>query len=157
MKSIKEKQLLVKWAKAMGEPVDPALVEEVERYEKLQKEITESIKSNTIQDLIDAAQNTEIVIQTSENIIPVSNTQAEIIKIEYPKPPTLDELEALLQETHDELVQAEAAEVSAATIQTTASEEERRNAGQARILLIISRDVDSCPVVKWKYRKFCSI
>lgn len=126
MKSIKEKQLLVKWAKAMGEPVDPALVEEVERYEKLQKEITESIKSNTIQDLIDAAQNTEIVIQTSENIIPVSNTQAEIIKIEYPKPPTLDELEALLQETHDELVQAEAAEISTAAVQATASEEEQK-------------------------------
>ena len=39
MKSIKEKQLLVKWSKAMNEPIDIALVEEVERYEQIQRDI----------------------------------------------------------------------------------------------------------------------
>ena len=35
MKSLKEKQLYVKWAKAMNQPVDPSLLEEVEKFEKL--------------------------------------------------------------------------------------------------------------------------
>ena len=101
MKSIKEKRILVKWARAMNEPVDPALAEEVERYDQLQREVTESIKSNTIKDLLGAAQGVKL---SAESInIPAP---AQVIKIEYPKPPSLYELELLLQEVQDELVQA---------------------------------------------------
>ena len=75
MKSIKEKQLLVKWSKAMNEPIDPALIEEVERYELLQKEIMESVRKNSINDLVNA-------------VVP---TEPELEK-EYPKPPTLEEV-----------------------------------------------------------------
>lgn len=94
MKSIKEKQLLVKWSKAMNEPIDVALVEEVERYEQLQKEIIESVKKNTIKDLVQASAVTEEVVE----------------EINYPKPPTLDEVLEVLKEEKNELVQAQTAE-----------------------------------------------
>lgn len=94
MKSIKEKQLLVKWAKAMNEPIDSALVEEVERYEQLQKEIVESVRQNTIQDLAKA-----------------SVVKEDVKNIEYPKPPTLEEALEVLKEVTDELVQAQTPEV----------------------------------------------
>ena len=44
MKSIKEKQLLVKWSQAMNEPIDAAIVEEVERYERIKQDILISVK-----------------------------------------------------------------------------------------------------------------
>lgn len=47
MQSIKEKKLLVKFALQMGQPVDPAMVEEVRQYEELQKSIKESVKAAT--------------------------------------------------------------------------------------------------------------
>ena len=96
MKSIKEKQLLVKWARAMNEPVDPALAEEVDRYNQLQQEIKESIRSNTINDLFDASKVAVDIINK--------------VTIEYPKPPTLEELLSIVQEESNELVQAQAAE-----------------------------------------------
>lgn len=93
MKSIKEKQILVKWAKAMNEPIDPALVEEVERYTALQESVAASVKTNIFSDLADAAKNEP------------PKVQAQIIA--FPVPPSLDELEQLLRETTDELVQAQ--------------------------------------------------
>ena len=84
MKSIKEKRLLVKWAKAMNEPIDPAVVAEVEQYERIQKEIIESVRTNTIKDIVEASI--------------VAEKFVEEINIQYPKPPTLDEVMALLQE-----------------------------------------------------------
>ena len=77
MKSIKEKQLLVRWAKAMNEPIDTALVEEVERYERTFRDVIESVKQNSLSDLVEAAKQ----VPTSKS---VSNTT-------YPKPPTLEE------------------------------------------------------------------
>jgi hypothetical protein len=45
MQTIKEKKLLVKFAKSMGQPIDPALVEEVRQYDEMQKAIQESVKA----------------------------------------------------------------------------------------------------------------
>lgn len=89
IKSIKEKQLLVKWARAMNEPIDPALVEEVDRYEQLQQEIIESVRSNTIKDLAEASVVTKELVEKPS--------------IEYPKPPTLDEVLNLIEEVVEEV------------------------------------------------------
>lgn len=97
MKSIKEKQLLVKWSKAMNEPIDSALVVEVERYEQLQREITESVKQNSINDLVKAS---AVIVEEAPK------------EIDYPKPPTLEEVLSLIEEVKDELVQTQAVEVS---------------------------------------------
>ena len=90
MKSLKEKQLLVKWAKAMNEPIDAALVEEVERYEQLQEEIKQSVKTNSIKDLFVAAQTVPVKEETVKE------------EIEYPLPPTLEEVLDFFKEQIDE-------------------------------------------------------
>ena len=98
MKSIKEKQMLVKWARAMNEPIDESLVQEVERYEQIQKEIIESVKQNSISDLAEASKVAEDFVKK--------------INVEYPKPPTLDEVMEVLKEEQNELVQAQTTKVS---------------------------------------------
>lgn len=107
MKSIKEKQLLVKWSKAMNEPIDQALLEEVEKYEKIQNEIVESIRENSIRDLVEAAQVAEKLI--------------EKVQIEFPKPPTLEEVLDIIKEETNELVQSQT-EQAIETSQPTATE-----------------------------------
>lgn len=93
MKSLKEKQLYVKWAKAMNQPVDPALIEEVEKYERIQKQVVESVKENSIKDLLEASVVAEKLV--------------EKVQIDFPKPPTLEELLSVIKEEHDELVQSQ--------------------------------------------------
>ena len=100
MKNIKEKQLLVKWAKAMGEEVDVALLEEVERHEQFEKSIIESVRENLFTDLA-----------TASKVVP----KLKITKPEYPKPPSLEDLERLLEEVKDELVQTETIEETTLT------------------------------------------
>ena len=90
MKSIKEKQILVKWAKAMNEPIDPALVEEVERYNLLKQQVALSIKENIFSDLANASDSIKVTSSVT-----------------FPIPPSLEELETLLEETKEELVQVQ--------------------------------------------------
>ena len=92
MKSIKEKQLLVKWAKAMNEPVDPVLVAEVERYEQIQLDIINSVRTNSIKDIVEASM--------------VAEKFVEKINVDYPKPPTVEELLQILHDDQEEIVQA---------------------------------------------------
>jgi len=51
MQSIKEKKLLVKFAKSMGQPIDPAILEEVQKFDEMQNQVSESIRSNILEDL----------------------------------------------------------------------------------------------------------
>ena len=92
MKNFKEKKLLIKWAQAMGEPVDAGLLEEVQRYNQLQNEIQESVRKNSINDLAEASKVAEDFVNKV---------------ITYPKPPTLDEVLTVLREEVDDLVQAQ--------------------------------------------------
>jgi hypothetical protein len=101
MKSIKEKEMLVKWAKAMNEPIDPALVEEVEKYQALQKSILESVKQNLVEDLVKASKDLVVTI----NDVPS-------VPIEFPKLPSLDDLQKLLEEETNELVQSQTEQAS---------------------------------------------
>lgn len=78
---------MVKWAKAMNEPIDPILVEEVEQYDRIQKDIVASVRTNSIKDIVDASI--------------VAEKFVEKINIEYPKPPTLEEVLALLHEQEE--------------------------------------------------------
>jgi len=98
MKSIKEKQILVKWAKAMNEPIDPALVEEVERYNLLKQQVALSIKENIFSDLANASDSIKVTPSVT-----------------FPIPPSLEELETLLEETKEELVQAQPQEKAPVT------------------------------------------
>ena len=123
MKSIKEKQLIVKWSKAMNEPIDQDLLHEVEVFENLQKQIIESVKQNTIKDLVEASKSKETL----------NNTQQH-----YPKPPTLEEvLSVVKEESNDQLVHSQTEEKPATTTTTKTKKDD-----------LISRSVDQITKVQ---------
>ena len=78
MQSIKEKKLLLKFAMQMGQPVDPALVEEVRKYDELQQKIVESVKVSS-KEMFGETTKQEVVtlpepapIAQTEEVVPVS-------------------------------------------------------------------------------------
>lgn len=99
MKSIKEKQFLVNLAKALGQNADPTLVKEINAFNNIKKDAHESIKKNALKDLTEAFKNAKL-----------ENEVQQII--EYPLPPTLDEVLTILEEEKpaDELVQSQTEE-----------------------------------------------
>lgn len=88
MKSIKEKELLVNFARSMGQEVDADLIEEVEVYNIIKNDVHKSIKENIFKDLSEAFKKSDIKKEVKE-----------IPKIDYPMPPSLDELMGILNET----------------------------------------------------------
>ena len=75
MKSIKEKQLLVKWAKSLNEQVDALILKEVEEYERLQKEVAESLKQKPFIETI-PVKTEEVVIKEEK----LEEIKEEVIK-----------------------------------------------------------------------------
>lgn len=78
MQSIKEKKLLLKFAMQMGQPVDPALVGEVRKYDELQQKIVESVKVSS-KEMFGETTKQEVVtlpepapIAQTEEVVPVS-------------------------------------------------------------------------------------
>lgn len=70
MQSIKEKKLLIKFAQSMGQPIDPAILEEVKKYDDLQEQITQSVRSS-IKDIFykqDVLNEPQAVVQETDNI-----------------------------------------------------------------------------------------
>lgn len=106
MKSIKEKELLVNFAKSLGQEVDPTLVEEVEQINSIRTRVKNSVQENALSDLFKAL--AELPKQE-----PVLETIALVENEYYPKPPSLDDLMQLLEEeAKDELVQTYTTEES---------------------------------------------
>jgi hypothetical protein len=54
MKSIKEKELLVNFARSMGQTPDPEMVEQIREFHELQRKIVESVKANSAKDVNEA-------------------------------------------------------------------------------------------------------
>lgn len=99
MKNIKEKELLVNFARSMGQEVDANLIEEVESFKIIKQSVHKSIKENIFKDLSEAFKKSDIKKETKE-----------ISKIDYPLPPSLDDLigilnETVIEEAKNELVQ----------------------------------------------------
>jgi hypothetical protein len=88
MKSIKEKELLVNFARSMGQEVDADLVEEVETYNTIKDSVHKSIKENIFKDLNEAFKKSDI--------------KKEVPKVDYPLPPSLDDLLGILNEIKEE-------------------------------------------------------
>lgn len=109
MKSIKEKELLVNFAKSLGQEVDPLLVEEVERTNSIKASVKESISKNIFKDLNDAFKQSNINPKYEPDDGPLNEQQIEQIT-KFPTPPSLDDLLIILNETKEEtneLVQAQ--------------------------------------------------
>ena len=103
IKSIKEKELLVNFARAMGQEVDPRLVKDVERINAIRNSVRASVSENIFKDLGDAVTSSKYEPDDG----PLTEVQVEQIKesvqIEFPKPPSLDDLMAMLTETIEEV------------------------------------------------------
>jgi hypothetical protein len=121
IKSIKEKELLVNFARAMGQEVDQRLVEDVERINAIRNSVRASVSENIFKDLGTAVTNANAKYEPDDG--PLTELQIEQIKesaqIEFPKPPSLDDLMAMLTETVEEvtneLVQTQPEEESSET------------------------------------------
>jgi hypothetical protein len=85
MKSIKEKELLVNFARSIGQEADADLIEEVVVYNTIKSDVHKSIKKNIFKDLSEAYKK--------------SGIKKEIPKLDYPVPPSLDDLMGILNET----------------------------------------------------------
>lgn len=94
IKSIKEKQLLVNLAKSFGQEVDPLLLEEVKKHQEFENGIKESIRTNIFSDLNKA------LLELKEEADRVS------IENNFPLPPSLDDLESILEEESKPIEQA---------------------------------------------------
>ena len=106
IKSIKEKELLVNFAKSLGQEIDPRMVEEVERLNRIKTQIQESVKDNVFIDL--------------SNAIKQQQSQPVLVETNYPVPPSLDDLMNLMEEkeTENELVQTQTTEEPTLTEET---------------------------------------
>jgi hypothetical protein len=96
MKNIKEKELLINFARSMGQEVDADLIEEVEVYNIIKSDVHKSIKENIFKDLAKALKD--------------DNAKPKVEPIQYPLPPSLDDLltvlnEGIEKENNNELVQ----------------------------------------------------
>ena len=91
IKNIKEKELLINLSKTFGQDIDPSIVEEVNRQKEFEKSIKDSARNNWIKDLQEALSS---IKQDVDEIKEQTN---------YPVPPSLDELEAFLSETTEEV------------------------------------------------------
>jgi hypothetical protein len=101
IKSIKEKELLVNFARAMGQAVDPRLIEDVERINAIRNSVRVSVSENIFKDLGVAVSKYEPDdgSLTEQQLGQIKET----VQIEFPTPPSLDDLMALLTETVEEV------------------------------------------------------
>jgi len=79
IKSIKEKKLLVNLAKSFGQEVDDSIIEDVNKHTQLENSIKASVRDNFLSDLL------QVKIPDQP-------------KIEFPKPPSLEEVLSLFPE-----------------------------------------------------------
>jgi len=119
IKSIKEKELLVNFARQMGQEADPRLVEEVKQINSIKARVRESVSENLFKDLSDALKLSKTIPAYEPDDGPLTEEQIVQIKetIDYPTPPSLDDLMLLLGETKieeetNELVQTQPEEKS---------------------------------------------
>jgi hypothetical protein len=87
IKNIKELELLVNFAKSLGQTPDPKMVEQVREHYEFQKKIVDSVKANAAKDLNEAF-GQKIIEETKDELVQ-TNTIEEIISEEtLPDSPT---------------------------------------------------------------------
>ena len=94
MKNIKEKQFLVNMALALGQTPDPALIKEINEHKELMDSIT--TRGEEFGDFLAQLAQLKNEVETVKQVVEVK--QQYFNSDNYPKPPTLDELMALVPE-----------------------------------------------------------
>jgi len=94
MKNIKEKQFLVNMALALGQTPDPALIKEINEHKELMDSIT--TRGDEFGDFLAQLAQLKNEVETVKQVVEVKKQYFDTDN--YPKPPTLDELMALVPE-----------------------------------------------------------
>jgi hypothetical protein len=92
MKNIKEKQFLVNMALALGQTPDPALIKEINEHKELMDSIT--TRGDEFGDFLAQLAQLKNEVETVKQVVEVKKQYFDTDN--YPKPPTLDELMALV-------------------------------------------------------------
>jgi hypothetical protein len=94
MKNLKEKQFLVNMALSLGQVPDPALVKEIREHKELMDSITP--RGDEFGELLAQLAQLKSEVDTVKQVVEVK--QQFFNPIDYPKPPTLEELMASVPE-----------------------------------------------------------
>ena len=94
MKNIKEKQFLVNMALALGQTPDPALIKEIDEHNKLMESIT--VNGDEFNSFLTQLAQLKDEIEAVKHVVEVKQQYFE--PKDYPKPPTLEELMAIVPE-----------------------------------------------------------
>ena len=94
MKNIKEKQFLVNMALALGQTPDPALVKEIDEHNKLIESIT--VNGDEFNSFLTQLAQLKDEVEAVKQVVEVKQQYFE--PKDYPKPPTLEELMAIVPE-----------------------------------------------------------
>ena len=94
MKNLKEKQFLVNMALSLGQVPDPALVKEIREHKELMDSITP--RGDEFGELLAQLAQLKSEVDTVKQVVEVK--QQYFNPIDYPKPPTLEELMASVPE-----------------------------------------------------------
>jgi hypothetical protein len=94
MKNLKEKQFLVNMALSLGQVPDPALVKEIKEHKELMDSITP--RGDEFGELLAQLAQLKNEVETVKQVVEVK--QQYFKPTDYPKPPTLDELMAVVTE-----------------------------------------------------------
>ena len=100
MKNLKEKQFLVNMALSLGQVPDPALVKEIREHKELMDSITP--RGDEFGELLAQLAQLKSEVDTVKQVVEVK--QQYFNPIDYPKPPTLEELMASVPEEVVELI-----------------------------------------------------
>ena len=94
MKNIKEKQFLVNMALALGQTPDPALIKEIDEHNKLMESIT--VNGDEFNSFLTQLAQLKDEVEAVKHVVEVKQQYFE--PKNYPKPPTLEELMAIVPE-----------------------------------------------------------
>ena len=94
MKNIKEKKFLVNMALALGQTPDPALIKEIDEHNKLMESIT--VNSDEFNSFLTQLAQLKDEVEAVKHVVEVKQQYFE--PKDYPKPPTLEELMAIVPE-----------------------------------------------------------
>lgn len=107
MKSIKETEMLVNLAKALGQEVDESTLKQAKKISSLKREVLESVRSNIFTDLAKASKDkpsSELAVHI-EQPYPVVQEFKELPKlaipepVAFPLPPSIDDIAHLLDDS----------------------------------------------------------
>jgi hypothetical protein len=90
MKNIKELELLVNFAKSLGQSPDPKAVEQIREHYEFQKKIVESVKANSVKDLNEAFGHT-VIKEPIYELVQTQTVEEDLTEETLPSTPVAEQ------------------------------------------------------------------